>query len=494
MHLQNEPKQNNLETYFETYRNQTIGIDYQFNSIYGIQNLLYADWVASGRLYRPIEDIICNKIGPLMANTHSFSSESGKAATYAYQEARNIIKRHVNAGEDDILVTAGTGMTGALAKLQRIMGLNIKRTSSNTEERPVVFISHMEHHSNQVPWLALDVDVVLLKPNEKLQVSTQTLEKEILKYKNRKLKIGSFTACSNVTGTIAPFYELAQIMHKYDGLCFIDFAASAPYETIDMHPDNPNQKLDAIFFSPHKFLGGPGTCGVLVYDKKLHKNSNPDNPGGGNVKWTNPWGGYGYHTDLETREDGGTPGILQVIRTALCLKLKERMNPIKIKAREQELIEVFYDQVSEETEIELLGNRTDDRIGCISFNIKGMHYNLVVRLLNDHFGIQTRGGWSCASSLAHYFLNIKKEESKSLMREIENKILTNKPGWVRVSLHPIMTNSEVNYITSAIKEIIVHQDEWSLDYTYNKATNEFDSHMQDDTDLINQMNAIYNRF
>ena len=183
-------------------------------------------------------------------------------------------------------------------------------------------------------------------------------------------------------------------MHQYNGLCFVDFAASAPYEPMNMHPENPDQQLDAIFFSPHKFLGGPGTCGVLVYDKKLHKNTIPDTPGGGNVKWTNPWGEYGYHAALETREDGGTPGILQVIRTALCIKLKEQMNPEKMKAREHELLELFHDQVSDLPEVELLCNRNDDRIGCVSFNITGLHYNLVVRLLNDRFGIQTRGGWS----------------------------------------------------------------------------------------------------
>ena len=481
-----------LENYFDQFRKNTIGTNHQFESIYGVQNQLYADWIASGRLYQPIEDIICKQIGPLMANTHSFSSESGKAATYAYHEARTIIKKHVNAGSDDVLITTGTGMTGALAKLHRIMALKPKDSTSASEDRPVVFISHMEHHSNQVPWMALDVDVVLLEPNDQLQICAKTLETQLKKYADRKVKIGSFTACSNVTGAIAPFYELAALMHAYDGLCFVDFAASAPYETIDMHPKHPAQKLDAIFFSPHKFLGGPGTCGVLVYDKKLHKNTIPDNPGGGNVKWTNPWGEYGYHTDLETREDGGTPGILQVIRTALCLKLKEQMNPVKMKQREHELLELFYDQISDLREVELLGNRNEDRIGCVSFNISGMHYNLVVRLLNDRFGIQTRGGWSCASSFAHYLFKVKADKSKDLMEAIENKQLTDKPGWVRVSLHPVMTDAEVIFITQAIKEIVENQKEWASEYSYNPASNEFDSPKQGDSRLKENMKAIYN--
>ena len=244
----------NLENNFNPYRVNTIGLNFRYKSIYGTQEMIYADWVASGRLYKPIEDLISNKLGPVLGNTHSFSSETGKASTYAYHEARAIIKRHVNAGNDDVLVTTGTGMTGALARLHRIMRLKDKTYQRGSSEKPVVFISHMEHHSNQVPWQALDIDVVLLEPDDKLQVSIKNLENQLQKYQDRKLKIGSFTACSNVTGAIAPYYELAAVMHAYDGLCFVDFAASAPYENINMHPENPDQKLDAIFFSPHKFL------------------------------------------------------------------------------------------------------------------------------------------------------------------------------------------------------------------------------------------------
>tara|TARA_B100000953_G_scaffold170729_1_gene140613 strand:+ start:429 stop:1922 length:1494 start_codon:yes stop_codon:yes gene_type:complete len=489
--MQKTTMSENLETYFQGFRRNTIGVNHQFKSVYGIQNQLYADWIASGRLYQPIEEVICNKIGPLMANTHSFSSETGKASTYAYHESRAIIKQHVNAGTDDVLVTTGTGMTGALARLHRIMGLKAKQHLSGSLERPVVFISHMEHHSNQVPWQALDVDVVLIAPDKKLQISLENLETQLKKYADRKVKIGSFTACSNVTGVIAPYYQLAEMMHAYNGLCFVDFAASAPYEVIDMHPENKNQKLDAIFFSPHKFLGGPGTSGVLVYDKKLHQNTHPDTPGGGNVKWTNPWSDYGYHTDLETREDGGTPGILQVIRTALCLKLKELMDPKMMKLREKELLDLFYEGVAEFPEIEVLGNREEDHIGCVSFNVRAMHYNLVVRLLNDRFGIQVRGGWSCASSLAHYLFKIDSEQSEKMIQDIENQNLTDKPGWVRVSLHPIMTNAEVQSIIEALREIIQYGKEWATDYQYNPKTNEFDSLRQDDTELKKGMKAMF---
>jgi selenocysteine lyase/cysteine desulfurase len=264
----------NLERYFSKFRENTVGVDHSFKSIYGNQKLLYADWVASGRLYAPIEDYMLNKMGPMIANTHSFSSQTGKVSTYAYQHARNIIKRSVNANASDVLVTTGTGMTSALSKLQRIIGLHARYES----DKPVIFITHMEHHSNQVPWYEINADVVILPPDENNLVDPKILSKELEKYSDRSLKIGSFTACSNVTGIITPYYELAKIMHQNGGFCFVDFAASAPDVTIDMHPEDPQQQLDAIFFSPHKFLGGPGTCGILVFNEKLYKANFPDNP------------------------------------------------------------------------------------------------------------------------------------------------------------------------------------------------------------------------
>jgi selenocysteine lyase/cysteine desulfurase len=241
-----------------------------------------------------------------------------------------------------------------------------------------------------------------------------------------------------------------------------------------MHPVEKEEKLDAIFFSPHKFLGGPGACGVLIYDENLQKSTIPDNPGGGNVKWTNPWGEHAYAEDHETREDGGTPGILQVMRAALAMRLKEKMNPERMKLREEELLKLFYDQISNIPGIQIIGNKEREQIGCVSFNLEDFHYNLVVRLLNDRFGIQVRGGWSCASTYAHYLFEIDKDFSAAISEGIATKNMNDKPGWVRVSLHPIMTNKEVLFITDALKEVVEHKNEWEKDYTYNPATNEFD--------------------
>lgn len=482
----NLKKSKDLENYFSKFRENTIGSNHTFETMYGTQKVLYADWIASGRLYFPIEDIMLRKIGPMIANTHSFSSETGKASTYAYQYARQIIKNHVNVSESDCLVATGTGMTAALSKLQRIIGLRSKDNIYNVEllhesEKPVVFITHMEHHSNQVPWYETLADVVVLPAGKNNLVDPEILALEIKKYENRSLKIGSFTACSNVTGIITPYHELAKIMHQNGGFCFVDFAASAPYVKIDMHPEDPEERLDAIFFSPHKFLGGPGTCGILVFNENLYNASFPDNPGGGNVKCTNPWGGFHYSDAIEVKEDGGTPGFLQVMRTALCLELKQQMGVANMKNREKELLELCFSELKKISGLTILGDLETERIGCVSFTLENIHYNLIVRLLNDRFGIQVRGGWSCASTYAHYLFDINEEKSNAITKGILEKDLTEKPGWVRVSLHPTMTNEELSFICNAIQKIVSNIEEWEKVYQYNPCTNEFDNLMVEET-------------
>lgn len=472
-----------MEKYFSKFSRNIIGSEHSFENIHGKKRLLYADWVASGRLYMPIEEIMLHKIAPMIANTHSFSSETGKASTYGYRYAREIIKKHVNAHASDVLVTTGTGMTAALSKLHRIMGLRSLDNCSGDFplQRPVVFITHMEHHSNQVPWYETIAEVVILPADEHNLVNPQILNEELKKYQDRNLKIGCFTACSNVTGIITPYGDLAKIMHQHGGLCFIDFAASAPYVKIDMHPEDSLEQLDAIFFSPHKFLGGPGTCGVLVFNEKLYKSDFPDNPGGGNVKCTDPWGGFHYTDAIEVKEDGGTPGFLQVMRTALSLKLKDQMGVENMQIRERELLQLCYLQLSKIEGLSILGDIASERIGCVSFTITNIHYNLIVRLLNDRFGIQIRGGWSCASTYAHYLLGIDQIQSSVITKGILQNDLTNKPGWVRLSLHPVMSDEELLFICEAIQKIAVSYKDWQNEYRYNPLTNEFDSLIESDT-------------
>lgn len=476
--LKPKTKGSNLEDYFKSFRENIVGVNEFFESPYGKKKIIYADWTASGRLYRPIEEKLLNEIGPFVANTHTETSITGSAMTLAYHEARNIIKRHVNASEADVLITVGTGMTGAINKFQRILGLKVNENLKDHTQipealKPIIFVSHMEHHSNQTSWLETIAKVEVIPSNEAGLPCAKNLEKLIEKYKDCPIKIAAITGCSNVTGIRTNYYEVAKIMHQNNGLCFVDFACSAPYIDIDMHPEDEDAYLDAITFSPHKFLGGPGASGVLIFNKKLYKNLVPDNPGGGTVSYTNPWGDHDYIDDIETREDGGTPGFLQAIKIALSIQLKVKMGVQNILDREHELNEIIFGKLRAVENLTILAPEHTDRLGVFSFYIEDAHYNLIVKLLNDRFGVQTRGGCSCAGTYGHYLLNVDEPTSKFIEQKILEGCLIERPGWIRMSIHPTMTNEEVYFICNAIKEVAENFENWGKDYEYNAIKNEF---------------------
>ncbi|MEO9967718.1 MAG: aminotransferase class V-fold PLP-dependent enzyme [Reichenbachiella sp.] len=456
---------------FENIKKNIIGSTQPFDTPFGSFNMLYADWVASGRLYEPIEDAIKSKFGPWVANTHSYSNKSGSLMTTAYDHAKKIIRNHVNASDEDILVLAGPGMTAAVIRLQQILGLNEGENDKNAD-KPVVFISHLEHHSHHVSWMETKADVEIVPPGEDLKIDLLALQTALDKYKDRKLKIGAFTAGSNVTGIITPIHQMAEVMHRNGGYCFVDYAATAPYVSIDMHPENEAQSLDAIYFSPHKFLGGPGACGVMLFNKKFYSGKSTV-PGGGNVTWTNPWGEYGFTSNDEAKEDGGTPGFLQAIRAAMAIKLKEKMGVDNIEVREKELVTHAFQRMNAIEGVVIVGEQSSERIGVVSFNIEDIHYNAVVRIMNDKFGIQIRGGWACASTYCHYLFDMDEAKSKSLTDRIDRKNLEGKPGWARVSLHPTLSNDELQYILDAIEYIAQNKKVLKKLYLYDEMTNDF---------------------
>ena len=507
-----------LEEYFKNFREKIIGIDTSFETAYGIKKMIYADWTASGRAYAPIEDRLQQEILPLMANTHTETTVTGTAMTRGYEQAKHIIKKHVNAGPDDVLIFAGSGMTGAVNKLQRLLGLRIpesimdyvksnrlpsKEALKNSKIsihqlfgsyldidpllKPVIFVSHMEHHSNQTSWLETIADVEIIPNDENGNINLSALEQLLIKYKDRTNKAAAITGCSNVTGIQTHYHKVAQLMHTHDGLCFVDFACSAPYVTIDMHPALEGGHLDAIFFSPHKFLGGQGTPGVLIFNKSMYHNIVPDQPGGGTVTYTNPWKYHEYITDIEHREDGGTPPFLQGIKAALAVKLKEEMGIANMLQREEELLKIIFSRLPLIPNVEILEGQNKERLGVISFLIKGTHFNLVVKMLNDRFGIQTRGGCACAGTYGHILLHVNELQSNEILDEIHKGDLSCKPGWIRLSVHPIMTDAEINFILDAIEQVVINYAEWKQDYIYEPDTNEYHHHIFKDnvSDKVN---------
>ena len=465
-----------LEEYFSFFRDRIVGINQTFESPYGVKKIVYADWIASGRIYKDIEEKFNKDIYPFVANTHTETSITGATMSLAFEESLEIIKNHVGANKDDVLISAGAGMTMLVSKFQRILGLKIHENFKDKvaiDNRPIVFVTHMEHHSNQTSWLETIAEVKLIPYKKSGKIDLNQFRELLKEYQDRKLKIAAVTSCSNVTGVFTPYYEISEIMHSNNGFCFVDFACSAPYIDIDMHPPNLDQYLDAIYFSPHKFLGGPGATGVLVFNKNLYNNKIPDSPGGGTVEWTNPWGEHKYVDSIETREDGGTPAFLQTIRTALVIQLKEKMGVQKILEREHELHKIIWSKFSEISNAHILADNIEKRLGVYSFYIDGLHFNLGVQLLNDRYGIQVRGGCSCAGTYGHVLLDVNMDFSKNITNHIDKGDLSLKPGWIRLSIHPTMKNIEIEYIMSAIKGLAENHQEWSKEYTYDSKTNEF---------------------
>lgn len=472
-----------LEHYFDQFRKNIVGNDQTFFSPYGEKKMVYTDWTASGRLYHPIEEKMLHKFGPFVANTHTETATSGAAMTLAYHTARGIIKKHVNADDNDVLITSGSGMTGVVNKFQRILGLkvseNLKAHTTIPEDlKPIVFVSHMEHHSNHTSWLETIADVVVVPGDDQGLLCLKNFEKSMKEYQHRKIKIAAITSCSNVTGIKTPYHKVAKLIHKYNGYCFVDFACCAPYVAINMHPASKDEHLDAIFFSPHKFLGGPGSAGVLIFNKNLYKNTIPDNPGGGTVTYTNPWGEHDYFEDVETREDGGTPAFLQTIRTALSIQLKEQMGTANIEKREAEVNEVLFETLESLSGVKILAPNHKKRLSIFSFYFEKYHFNLVVKLLNDRFGLQTRGGCSCAGTYGHFLLNVDQFTSNKIKSQILEGCATSKPGWVRLSVHPTITNAEVTFICNSLKELTKNIEAWSKDYFYDAQKNDYIHHNQ----------------
>ena len=471
---------NALEEYFSPFRKNIIGCEQFFESPFGRKRILYADWTASGRAYRPIETKLQDEILPFFGNTHTGTSITGRMMSSAYEEAKTVVREHVNAKEDDVLVFCGSGMTAAVNKLQRVMGLRlpervmdyVKYFQLDESAKPLVLVTHMEHHSNHISWLETIATVEMIRPCEDGNVDLEHLRELLERFSHRKLKIAAVTACSNVTGIETPVREIAAIMHENDGLCFVDYACSAPYVRINMHPGSGTADLDAIYFSFHKFLGGPGTPGILIFNSKLYRNSIPDQPGGGTMMYSNPWKMHEYVSDIELREDGGTPPILQGIKAGMCVRLKDDMGVARMLEREQEMVCHLFDRLEKITGVEILGT-TRKRLGVISFTVKNAHYNLVVQILNDRFGIQARGGCSCAGTYGHVLLGIDKTRSYKILNALRAGDMWCKPGWVRLSIHPTMTDAEIDYIMDAVENTVDQYGEWEKDYTYDPACNEY---------------------
>ncbi|HET7030827.1 MAG TPA: aminotransferase class V-fold PLP-dependent enzyme [Candidatus Limnocylindrales bacterium] len=470
-------------------RASVIGDDEAVAGPFGIRRVTYADYTASGRALTFVEDWIREAVLPLYANTHTESSGTGLQTTRFREDARAIIREAVGGTKDrHAVIFTGAGMTGAINLLVGVLELRIPaglddrfglRQHIPPEQRPVVFIGPYEHHSNELPWRESVVDVVTIGEDQDGRISLERLENALREHAGRPLKIGSFSAASNVTGILSDTRAISVLLHEHGALSFWDFAAAGPYVEIEMEPHRPaptsgsgagpddgKSELDykdAIVVSPHKFIGGPGTPGVLVARRELFRNRVPTSPGGGTVAYVNPLE-HVYLDDPEHREEGGTPAIVESIRAGLVFKLKESVGVEAIRRREEAFIERAIAAWLDVPEIQVLGNPALPRLSIVSFVVRHdgryLHHNFVVAVLNDLFGIQSRGGCSCAGPYGHRLLGIDIETSHQFEREIARGCEGIKPGWIRVNFNYFISETVFDYIVRAV-ELVARQG-WRL--------------------------------
>ncbi|MEX1281435.1 MAG: aminotransferase class V-fold PLP-dependent enzyme [Acidimicrobiia bacterium] len=468
----------------ETIRRSVIGTRELVDGPFGPRPVVYADYTASGRAVDFIEDYLRDTVLPLYANTHTESSGTGLQTTRFREEAREIIRRSVGAGDDHAVVFCGSGSTAAIAKLVGVLGISLPAAlderhhlsdAIGADERPVVFIGPYEHHSNELPWRESIADVVVIDEDADGHVDLDHLRRELVAHADRPLLIGSFSAASNVTGILTDTVAVASLLHAHGALSFWDYAAAAPYVSIDMgDPADGPGYLDAIFVSPHKFVGGPGTPGVLVARRELFTNPVPVVPGGGTVSYVNATD-HEYLADPEHREEGGTPEIVGSIRAGLVFGLKEAVGADRIMAIEERMARRAIDAWCAHPGIEVLGNREADRLSIVSFVVRRpdgrhLHHNYVVALLSDLFGIQSRGGCSCAGPYGHRLLGIDLDTSAAYHREIGRGCEGIKPGWVRVNFTYFIDDETVDYLIEAVRAVADDGHRLLPSYRFEPAT------------------------
>ncbi|CED82289.1 cysteine desulfurase [Phaffia rhodozyma] len=454
-------------------RQSVIGEGNIFDGPFGPRRITYADYAASGRSLSFIEDVIRLEVLPLYANTHTEASQTGRQTSRLRENARDIIQQAVGAGVEDVVIFGGSGSTFAVNRMVDI--LDLKNGDNVSDARTVVFIGPYEHHSNILPWREAKADVVVIQASSSGHIDQVELAAELDRYKDRPIKIGSFSAGSNVTGILTDVDAISSLLHQHSALALWDYAAAAPHVSINMNPDGkqgPRNK-DGVFISPHKFVGGPGTPGILVIKRHLLNNRKPTQPGGGTVAFVSKHS-QRYEKNPVHREEGGTPDIIGSIRAGLVFRIKQEIGVDYIERQEQLYNQLAIAQWSRNPSIEILGNINAPRLSIISFVVKhaegALHYNFLVALLNDLFGIQARGGCSCAGLYGADLLNIGDERLHRLDSVISQGYIGLKPGWTRISFNYSMALPSIRFIIDAVDFVATHGGAFLNQYTLNVFT------------------------
>lgn len=452
----------------EQIRQSVIGEGTLFSTAFGQKPLIYADYTASGRSLSFIEQFIQQKVLPFYANTHTETSFTGRQTTALREQARQQIRQALNGTDEHKVVFTGSGATAAIHKLIDMLNLRLPAELDQRygfdqqipeDQRPVVFIGPYEHHSNELPWRESIATLVSIPPTDAGLIDLAALEAALQRYQQRPLKIGSFSAASNVTGIKTDVEAVTRLLHHYQALSCWDYAAAGPYVGINLQGADGDYGPDAVFISPHKFVGGPGTPGLLVVREDMIANSVPAVPGGGTVMYVTPED-HRFIKDVERREEGGTPGIVESIRAGLVFQLQQQVGTDLIESQEHQFIQRAMQRWSANPDIQILGSTEADRLSICSFQIshqgKPLHYGFVVALLNDLFGIQARGGCSCAGPYGHSLLGMDMAFSKALEARLVDGDMVLRPGWTRMNFNYFIDEPTFEYLLRAVELVAEH--------------------------------------
>lgn len=447
-----------------------IGDNIEITTPYGKMPLVYADYTASGRALSQVEDFVAEHVLPFYANSHTESSFCGAYTTNLREEARQLIARETNAGEDFTVIFSGSGATSGVNRLVSLCNVAVQK------QKPTVFIGPFEHHSNILPWRESGVEVVEIGEDKITGIDLKALEKELSLRADGRLLIGSFSAASNVTGILTDVDAVTALLKKHNALSFWDYAGGAPYLEIDMAPGAGLEK-DAVFLSPHKFPGGPGASGLLIIKNSIVENKHPTWPGGGSVAYVSPWD-HDYLDSISEREEAGTPNIIGDIRAALVFMVKAAVGQEFITRRNRELVERALSVWNKNPMVNILAGNQYNRIPIFSFIVNdehGDHYHhqLATQLLSDATGIQARGGCACAGPYGHRLLGVEKEQSEHIRSEISQGKEIKKPGWVRLNLSYLFTDEKVDYIIEKVSSFPQEISKLSKNYDAETATAKF---------------------
>jgi selenocysteine lyase/cysteine desulfurase len=462
----------------EKIRDNVIGDGMLFNTAFGEKPMVYADYTASGRSLEFVEKAIADHVLPFYANTHSETSFTGKQSTQYREQARKAIHSALNTSAEHKVIFTGSGATAAINKLIDMLNLRLPaelndlhqfEAQIDESQKPVVFIGPYEHHSNELPWRESIATLVSIPLDVDGQIDICFLEEQLNKYKHRPQLIGSFSAASNVTGLKTDVAKVSSVLKKHNAMSCWDYAAAAPYVGIDMQRD----QLDAVFISTHKFIGGPGTPGILVVNGDLLKNSVPAVPGGGTVIYVSPES-HTFIENIERREEGGTPSIVESIRAGLVFNIQQKIGTSNIENLEHSYITRAIERLSALANFEILGSSTAQRLSILSFNIKHqdsvLHYGFVVALLNDIFGIQARGGCSCAGPYGHELLDLSMAKSNAIEGQLHQGDMVLRPGWTRLNFNYFIDENTFEYLLGALSLVAEHG--WRLlgSYQFNQTS------------------------